>query len=131
MTATSVIRKFKAMFSNKCPRCHRGKFWENGNPYTNLIFNRGRMNENCSKCGLKYEMESGFWYGGMIMSYVINVLLLIFGVLISELVFEEIGIWEEAGLISAFMVLLFPVTFHLSRITWINFFVKYDPGKWQ
>ncbi len=131
MNPNSFLSKVLSIFQNKCPQCHRGNFWEHGNPYFNLFFRKARMVEICSKCGLKYEMESGFWYGGMLMSYVINVGLLIMGWITSELLFEEIGIWKEAGFISFFMVLFFPVTFYLSRLLWINFFVNYDPSKWR
>jgi uncharacterized protein (DUF983 family) len=131
MSPNSFLSKSTGIFRNKCPRCHRGNFWEHGNPYINVFFRGARMNENCSKCGLKYEMESGFWYGGMIISYVINVILLILGWLTSEMLFDEIGIWEEAGFISLFMVFFFPITFYLSRLLWINIFVKYDPNKWE
>ena len=131
MNPNSSWNKLKALFGNRCPRCHRGKFWAYSNPYYNLLFKGGKMNENCDKCGLKYEMESGFWYGGMYVSYAINVALLITGVVVSEIFFDEVGVWEEAGVITAVMIFLIPVTFYLSRLIWINFFVKYDPTKWQ
>ena len=131
MSPTSFLSKISAMLRNKCPQCHRGSFWEHSNPYINVFFRGARMHPNCSKCGVKYELESGFWYGGMIISYVINVGLLIIGWLLSEILFDEIGIWKEAALISGFMLLFFPITYYLSRLTWINFFVKYDPSKWK
>ncbi len=131
MSSNSIWNKVKAMLGNRCPRCHRGKFWEHGNPYVNLFFRGGRMNEVCDKCGFKYEMESGFWYGGMYVSYAINVAILIGGALFTELFFEDLGVWEEAGLISGVMILLIPITFYFSRLVWINFFVKYDPSKWE
>ncbi len=121
--------KFISVLGNRCPRCLKGRFWEKGNPYSNMLLNKGLMRERCSNCNLKYEIESGFWYGGMIMSYVFNVLFLIVGVIISEIFFEELGIWEEALGISVFLVLLIPITFYLSRLTWINFFVSVELGK--
>jgi hypothetical protein len=61
--------KLYSIFFNKCPRCNKGKFWKSNNPYYNLFFNGGENHNNCLNCDLKFEIEPGFFYGAMYISY--------------------------------------------------------------
>lgn len=65
-----------AIVSNKCPRCRRGKLylhsWYNVNKF--LV-----MPERCSHCGFKYEIEPGFFWGAMYISYGLVVAIFIAG----------------------------------------------------
>ena len=69
--------KFYSVSKNKCPKCHEASFWPNS-PLRNLLFNRGKLNKKCSNCGLEFEIELGFWYGAMYISYALGVLLMLF-----------------------------------------------------
>jgi hypothetical protein len=47
------------------------------------------MNEKCSHCGLKYQIEPSFFYGAMYVSYGLNVAVGIAAFIISYLVFNS------------------------------------------
>lgn len=123
-----VILKGHKLYSiiyQKCPRCHRGYMFTPRNPYQNFKFSA--MNEKCFVCGKKFEIEVGFFYGAMYVSYFLTVMFsglcfLTFSVLLHLSIFHYF-------IVNAFLLILFaPVTFRLSRLIWINFFVNYDPS---
>ena len=67
--------KLYSILFNKCPRCQIGKFWRHTNPIKN-IFNKAEADDlRCSNCSLLFELEVGFWYGAMYVSYAIGCLL--------------------------------------------------------
>lgn len=111
-------------FTNKCPRCHAAKVFENNNPYS---FKNGlTMRKTCVSCGLKYEREVGYFYGSMYVSYGMQT------GLVTAMYLLNIYWWNMSSLalvfwIIGFALVLFPVTFRWSRILWIGFFTKYEP----
>ncbi|HXB10500.1 MAG TPA: DUF983 domain-containing protein [Bacteroidia bacterium] len=122
MTLKDVL--FSVM-ANKCPRCHKGNFFENNNPYN---FRNGlTMNVHCPECGLRYERETGYFYGAMFVSYALQVGLFI-------LLYTLNTFWwklEAPIIISIISILafaVFPFTFRHSRIFWVAMFTKYEPG---
>ena len=38
-----------------------------------VFFNKGLNHKNCSHCNLKYEIEPGFFYGAMYVSYALAI----------------------------------------------------------
>jgi len=109
--------------ANKCPRCHQGKMFENNNPYN--LSNGLKMKETCSSCNLKYERETGFFYGAMYVSYA-----LMSGILIVWFLVDLFWLHTSAivlfSLVVSTMALLFPLAFRWARTIWLNFFVRYD-----
>ncbi|MDB4196511.1 DUF983 domain-containing protein, partial [Flavobacteriaceae bacterium] len=69
--------KSYSIFYNKCPKCHCGKFWHKNNPYLNIFKDNNLSNDHCEQCKFKYEIEPGFWFGAMYVSYGIAVVFLI------------------------------------------------------
>jgi uncharacterized protein (DUF983 family) len=59
-----------AMLHAKCPRCRRGNIYK-GPAYT---FGSNKMYEHCPRCNLHYEIEPGYFYAAMYISYGNNVL---------------------------------------------------------
>ena len=119
--------KLYSIFRNKCPKCHEGSFFESQNPYKLSSFSK--MPENCECCDMKYEPETGFYYGAMFVSYGIGVALFV-------AIWGIIGaVWPQASalvIISSILIALvaiFPVSFRLSRLIWINIFTKYEGKK--
>ncbi len=109
--------------ANKCPRCHKGKVFENNNPYS---FNGPfEMKECCSECNLKYEREPGFFYGALYVSYA-----LMAGVFIIWFLTDLLWLHLEAVNLLIFVIstilVLFPVVFRSARIIWLNFFIRFD-----
>ena len=127
----NILRKGSKLYSiskNKCPRCHEGSFWPNS-PLKNLLFYRGRLNNNCSNCGLKFEIELGFWYGAMYISYALGVLLMLIIWLLQVIFFPMVNIKQLILFIMLSIILFCPYNFFFSRLIWINFFVSFSDNK--
>ncbi len=111
-----------SIFNNKCPRCHEGNFYEDGNPYHfKKLFD---MHKTCSNCDLRYEMEPSFFHGAMYVSYALTVAIFITIFVICYLL--GISLVPSAIIVLVAIILLMPVTFKLSRIIYMNFFYSYD-----
>lgn len=109
--------------TNKCARCHNGKVFENNNPYS---FKNGlTMRDSCSECNLKYERESGFFYGALYVSYALmsGIFIIWF---IADLLWIRMDAVTLAIIVASTMLVLFPVVFRSARIIWLNFFIRFD-----
>jgi len=115
--------KIYSIFKNKCPKCNEGNFFEGSNPlHLKKVLT---TNENCSHCGFKYVIEPSFFYGAMYVSYGLTVGISI----LTFIVLYYFGlnlIQVFVGIIIA-LVVCTPFTLRLSRLIYINMFVKYDP----
>lgn len=108
--------------SNKCPRCHQGKVFENNNPYASGM---SKIKKECSECHLHYEKEPGFFYGSMYVSYALMAGIFITWFII-DLLFLQMDAVYLALIVMGSILSLSPVVFRWSRIIWLNFFVRYD-----
>ena len=85
-----------------------------------------KMNQNFSNCGFKYMIEPSFFYGAMYINYGLIVGLSILIFVISTVIFK-LSLPESFIPIVVILILTAPITIRLSRIIWINLFVKYTP----
>ena len=115
--------KIYSVFSNKCPKCNKGSFWKSNNPYYNLFFNGGENHKNCSNCDLKFEIEPGFFYGAMYVSYGLGIGLGSLILIISLAIFEMKNILVLSLIIGLIILILAPVNYFLSRLIWLNAFI--------
>ncbi|SNR47673.1 Protein of unknown function [Lutibacter agarilyticus] len=115
--------KLYSIFFNKCPRCHEGDFMKEKNIFK--LHKAFQMHENCSSCGLKYMMEPSFFYGAMYVNYGLTVGVGILTFAIATLLFK-LSLLESFIPIVVLLILTAPITIRLSRIVWINIFVKYN-----
>ncbi len=118
----------KAALKFKCPRCGEGDLFQAQNPYKQgSMF---EMDTNCSKCGLKYEKEGGFFYGAMYMSYMLNIGLFVMATVLWYVLLEDKIDWRiYIGSYVLTTILLVPVLFRLSRSIWLMIMIKYEPQK--
>ncbi|MFD1768693.1 DUF983 domain-containing protein [Sphingobacterium suaedae] len=64
-----TISAFQAAKQCKCPRCRTGKMFDGG-----MFRIKGqKMKKSCPHCGFKFEMEPGFFYVSMFVSYAFSV----------------------------------------------------------
>ena len=118
--------KSYSIFYNKCPKCHCGRFWHKNNPYLNIFKNNKLTNSHCDNCTFKYEIEPGFWFGAMYVSYAIAVaFLMIFGVLLYSF-FKNMDIITIVSILSVFVIIFSPINHFFSRLIWINIFIDYS-----
>jgi uncharacterized protein (DUF983 family) len=58
-----------AIINGKCPRCRKGYLFKR--PFWDLM-GYAKTHSHCTHCGIKYEVEPGFFWGAMYVSYAIN-----------------------------------------------------------
>jgi uncharacterized protein (DUF983 family) len=115
--------KLNSILTGSCPRCQNESMYLDKNPlhFSKIL----KMHENCSHCGLKYQIEPSFFYGAMYVSYGLNVALGVAAFVISYLIFgTSLKVSFIAIVISN--VVLFPFVLRWSRNIYINLFVSFD-----
>ncbi len=115
--------KLNSILTGTCPKCQNESMYVDKNPYH--LNNVLKMNETCSHCNLKYQLEPSFFYGAMYVSYGLNVALGIAAFIIS-FVFIKMNLKHSFIAIIATLVLLYPIVLRWSRNIYINMFVSYD-----
>ncbi|MCB9222815.1 MAG: DUF983 domain-containing protein [Crocinitomicaceae bacterium] len=115
--------KLYSIFKNKCPKCHEGQFFQTNNPYNLAEFSK--MPEKCPVCGQKYEPETGFYFGAMYVSYALGVAIFVTVWVATSVLTPDLAVGWLIALVLGAILLMFPVSFRLARLIWINLFVKY------
>ena len=115
--------KLYSILTGTCPKCQNESMYVDQNLLH--VQNCIKMNENCSHCGLKYQIEPSFFYGAMYVSYGLNVAVGIAAFIVSYMFFKtDLKTAFIAIIIS--ILILFPVVLRLARSIYINMFVSYD-----
>lgn len=117
--------KLNSILTGSCPKCQKESMYLDKNPLhlTKVL----KMNENCSHCGLKYQLEPSFFYGAMYVSYGLNVAIGIAAFIVS-FVFFGTTIEQSFLTIVITLIVLFPFILRLARNLYINMFVSYNPN---
>ena len=110
--------------NNKCPRCHQGRVFTEGNPYK--LGKMFSLYEKCSHCELKYEREPSFFYGAMYVSYALTSGWFIIWYLIYLYFLNTMDTLYFALLVSLSILVLSPITLRISRLLWLNFFYSFN-----
>lgn len=126
MSIISKGSKLYSIFKFKCPRCQEGEVFRDRNPYH--LKNMFKMYSHCSHCGLRYEIEPAFFYGSMYVSYAYTVAIAVATFIIMNWIYDP-GIWAIIVALTSVLIIGSPLIFRLSRITWMNIFIKYAPEK--
>ncbi|WP_269234825.1 DUF983 domain-containing protein [Flavobacterium flavigenum] len=116
--------KLNSILTGSCPKCQKESMYVDKNPLH--LTNTLKMNENCSHCGLKYQLEPSFFYGAMYVSYGLNVAVGIAAFIVS-FVFFGATIEQSFLAIVITLIVLFPFVLRLARNLYINMFVSYNP----
>jgi len=102
-----------AMLHAKCPKCRRGNMFK-GNMYS---FGGNTMHETCPHCGLHFEIEPGYFYAAMYVSYAFNVAEAVTIAMATYILTGNMeSPWLYLGLILGGCFLLAPLNYRYSRI---------------
>lgn len=97
-------------FRARCPRCGKG------NVFVNKVMSFKKFSdtlEECPKCQLKYEPETGFFVGSMYWTYALLVGLTV----VLSVVLYQIDLFEEAVyIIPLIIIFLLPWVFRYGRL---------------
>ncbi len=118
--------KVYSIFKSKCPQCREGDFFKN--KFSFNVLKTTQTKDNCPNCNLKYMREPSFFYGAMYVGYGLSVAIAIAVYFVSTLFFG-LTMTESIIAIAASLLLLSPWSLRISRVIWINIFIKYaeDP----
>lgn len=119
--------KLGAILAEKCPRCREGNVFEHS-----LLNVRhfSQTHVHCPVCGLRYEIEPGFFYGAMFISYGFSVaLLIVLGVALYYF-FNDPPLLTYILVVTFVTLLLVPPMYRYARILMLHWFsgVRYQPG---
>lgn len=121
------VSKLQAALNGLCPRCRKGKLFRKPF-YSPRHFDE--MFEFCPHCGLRYEVEPGYFIGAMYVSYAISGgVALLLGFLLFYLGGDPEG-WVYAVVVAPVMIVIAPVNFRVSRVIWLHYVagIKYVKG---
>ena len=116
--------KLNSILTGSCPKCQNENMYVDANPYH--LGKVLKMHENCSHCGLKYQIEPSFFYGAMYVSYAVNVALGVATFIIAKM-FIGLDLVQSFAAIIGSLVVLYPLVLRVSRNIYINLFVDYEP----
>ena len=116
-----------AMLHAKCPRCRRGNMFSGGIYH----FGSNKILDHCPHCNLYYEIEPGYFYAAMYVSYAFNVAeAFTIAVLTYLLTHNSTSPWLYIGTMISGCVLLSPINFRYSRVLllyWLSPKIHYQP----
>jgi uncharacterized protein (DUF983 family) len=109
--------KLLAILSGKCPKCHDGdvfeyKWWQ--------LSKFTDMNKLCPNCGVNFEVEPGFFYGAMYMSYGFSIMVMVVGGLVIYNFFNDPALIYYVVPITLISLLFTPINFRNSRIIYLH-----------
>lgn len=116
--------KLNSILTGSCPKCQNESMYSVKNPF--ILTKVLKMNDHCSHCGFKYQIEPSFFFGAMYVSYGLNVAVGVAAFIIA-FVFFKANIADSFIAIVVTLIILFPIILRLSRNIYINMFVSYDP----
>ena len=111
--------KLHAMINARCPQCHEGRLFKY--KWWNLL-NFTKMHENCPHCDLRYEVEPGFFYGAMYISYAFTVGIMLVGGIIVFNFFNDPPAMGYVIPITLFSLFMVPFNFRTARVVFIHLF---------
>lgn len=83
------------------------------------------MPEKCSECGQDFEIETGFYYGAMYVSYGITIAITV-AIFVALTILNLFSITSFLILDIVALVVTAPYVTRVSRSIWIALMVKYD-----
>jgi uncharacterized protein (DUF983 family) len=107
-----------AILKCKCPQCQSGNMFESAHFSRNFM----QMHSECPHCKLRFEIEPGFFWGSMYISYAITVgLMLVLGGAVYFLG-NNPDSWVYLTVIISAFVIISPLTYRYSRVLMIYLF---------
>lgn len=118
------MTQLEAVIQCKCPRCRKGDIYK----HSLFSLKYAEMHENCPHCKLRYEIEPGFFWAAMYVSYTFNVAELVITGLIAGQFLGEQEIWWLIGIVLSPILVLMPLNFRYSRVMLLHYLspIKYD-----
>lgn len=88
------------------------------------------MPEKCPVCGFRYEVELGFYWGVLYMSYALSFIIVLIGGLALYHLANDPPTWIYLTVVSSIIVVSTPISFRYGRMLMLYLFgsVSFDPN---
>jgi len=127
-TETMETSQLSAAIQCKCPKCRKGDLFAN----KMYAFSSQKMNKNCSHCGFTFEIEPGYFYVAMFVSYAFNVAEMLTLAVGTYILTGSHNPWLYCAILLGVAIVLSPFNFRYSRVVllyWLTPGIHYDPDK--
>src|SRR5690554_2475727 len=104
--------KVGAVLKSRCPRCREGKMFV-GPVYG---FKKQRFNDICPYCGFRFEIEPGYFYAAMYVSYMLVVAQVVIAGMLTYYLTESESPWVYMGVLIVTILGFAPFNFRYSRL---------------
>jgi uncharacterized protein (DUF983 family) len=122
------LSAFNAALHAKCPKCRRGNMFIN-----NMYGFRGqKMYDKCPHCGFTFEIEPGYFYVAMFVSYAMNVAEMVTMAVGTSILTGSNSPWLYVGILIGGVCVLSPFNFRYSRVIllyWLTPGIHFDPKR--
>ena len=124
MSNQTLPSKFSSILKCKCPTCRTGEIFTH--PAASWS-DYNKMNEYCPVCGLRYELEIGFFWGAMYVGYAFNVALSVNVGIAVYLFGHNPDVWVYMSAIIVGIALTYRLNFRYARVLLLHMFApKFD-----
>ncbi len=127
-TADKPLPEFKAALHAKCPKCRKGNMFAN----SMYGFSGQKMHTYCPYCNFQFEMEPGYFYVAMFVSYGMNVIEMVTFAVGTFLLTGSESPWLYVGILLAVTLILSPFNYRYSRVMllyWLTPNLHFDPER--
>lgn len=119
--------KFQAVVHSKCPRCRTGNMFR-GAAYG---LKRQKTNEFCPHCGFKFEIEPGYFYAAMYVSYAFSVAQVLTLAIATAFFTNSESPWLYVGVLFFAILVFAPFNYRYSRLILLHYLspkVSFNPN---
>ncbi|MGZ3929581.1 MAG: DUF983 domain-containing protein, partial [Mucilaginibacter sp.] len=119
------LSEFKAALQCKCPKCRKGNMFSNS---TYSFFGQ-KTYTKCPYCNFQFEIEPGYFYVAMFVSYGMNVAEMIAFAVGTYVLTGSESPWLYVGILLGVAFLLSPINYRYSRVIllyWLTPNLHYD-----
>jgi len=128
LTLDTAPSAFNAALHAKCPKCRQGNMFATGM----YSFKAQKMNKTCPECNYTFEIEPGYFYVAMFVSYAMNVAQMVAFAVGTYVLTGSESPWLYVSILLAVTLLLSPFNFRYSRVIllfWLTPGLHYDPNR--
>lgn len=126
--ALKPMPQFKAALHAKCPKCRTGDMFAN----KMYAFGGQKMHTKCPYCNFQFEIEPGYFYVAMFVSYAMNVAEMVTFAIGTYILTGSESPWLYIGILLVVTLLLSPFNYRYSRVIllyWLTPNLRYDPKR--